>query len=234
MPEADLAHRLVTVRSRIAAACARAGRQPSDVRLVAVSKTYPSATIAAARGAGLADFGESRVQELVEKAEALPGEALGGAVRWHLIGPLQRNKAKFVAEVADVFHALDSVRLAKELEKRLAQQDRRLPCFVQVNVSGEASKSGVAPDDCHLFLDKLAAFERLEIVGLMAIAAPADSDEELERLVRPQFQQLRRLAETYGRLPLNRLSMGMSGDFEMAIEEGATDIRVGSALFGAR
>ena len=236
MPDDDLAQRLAAVRSRIAAACARAGREPERVRLVAVTKTFSPDVVAAARDAGLADFGENRVQELVEKSGALPGEALGGDVRWHLIGPLQRNKARFVAERADVFHALDSVRLAKELDKRLEQCGRRLPCFVQVNVSGEASKSGVAPEACHALLDALAPFERLEIVGLMVIAAPARSDAERESVVRPQFRLLRQLAATYeGETgDVRRLSMGMSGDFELAIEEGATDLRVGSALFGAR
>ena len=182
------------------------------------------------------DFGENRVQELVEKSDALPGEALGGDVRWHAIGPLQRNKARLVAERADVFHALDSVRLAKELDRRLAEYDRRLPCFVQVNVSGEATKSGVAPADCHALLDAFAPFAHLEIVGLMALAAPAEDAAALEAVVRPQFQQLRALAASYagpaGRL--TRLSMGMSGDFEVAVEEGATDVRIGSALFGTR
>ena len=233
---ADIAHRVADVRARIRAACERSGRDPDAVRLIAVSKTFSADVVAAAREAGLTDFGENRVQEMVEKTETLPGEALGGDVRWHLIGPLQRNKAKVVAACADSFHALDSVKLAKELQKRLEQEGRRLPCFVQVNVSGEDSKSGVAPEECHALLDALAPFGRLEIVGLMAIAAPAEDEGELETVVRPQFRQLRTLAEAYAGPagPLRRLSMGMSGDFEVAVEEGATDVRVGSALFGSR
>ena len=227
------------VRARIAAACARAGRAPEDVRLIAVSKTFPIEVVRAGITAGLTDFGENRVQELEEKGEALPGALGGGDVRWHLIGSLQRNKAKTAVAHADVFHALDSDRLARELDKRAANAGRVLPCFVQVNVSGEDSKSGLAPDALHAFLDRLAPHEHLQVVGLMTLAAPAADAEALETVVRPQFRLLRELAQTYDahanpRVRLDRLSMGMSGDFEVAVEEGATDVRVGSALFGAR
>ncbi len=235
----DIRARAEAVRARIAAACERAGRDPSAVRLVAVTKTFPVEVVRAGIEAGLTDFGENRVQELEEKAGAVPGEVAGGAVRWHLIGSLQRNKAKKAVEIADAFHALDSDRLAKELDKRAAQAGRVLPCFVQVNVSDEATKSGFAPEDVHAFLDRLAGFEHLRVVGLMTLAAPVETDDELETVVRPQFRRLRTLAETYDasnnpRVALDRLSMGMSGDFEVAVEEGATDVRVGSLLFGAR
>ncbi|MDX1531955.1 MAG: YggS family pyridoxal phosphate-dependent enzyme [Rhodothermales bacterium] len=229
--------RIAEVHARIEAACRRAGRDAESVRLIAVTKTFPVEVVRAAVAAGLSDFGENRVQELVEKAESDPGAYLGGTIRWHLIGPLQRNKAKSTVETADVFHALDSDRLAKELEKRAAREGRVLPCFVQVNVSGEATKSGVQPAACHAFLDRLQAYEHLRIVGLMTLAAPAETDEELEAVVRPQFRRLHELAESYdggGRVRPDRLSMGMSGDFEVAVEEGATDIRLGSALFGPR
>lgn len=235
----DIRARAAAVRERIAAACARAGRDPSEVRLVAVTKTFPVEVVRAGIEAGLTDFGENRVQELEEKAGAIPGEVGGGAIRWHLIGSLQRNKAKRTVELADEFHALDSDRLAKELDKRAAAAGRVLPCFVQVNVSDEDTKSGFAPDDVHPFLDRLADFEHLRVVGLMTLAAPVETEDELETVVRPQFQRLRALAETYDasgnpRVELRRLSMGMSGDYEVAIEEGATDVRIGSALFGAR
>ncbi len=245
-----IAGRLAGVRRRVAAACTRAGRDPAGVRLIAVTKTFPVEVVRAAIAAGLRDFGENRVQELEEKSAAVPGTVGGSrgpadsggdsAVRWHLIGPLQRNKAKKAVAAMDAFHALDSQRLAEELEKRAAQERRVLPCYVQVNVSGEASKSGLAPAGTHAFLDGLAAFEHLRVVGLMTLAAPAATPGELEAVVRPQFRRLRALAEGYDaagnprvRSPL-RLSMGMSGDFEVAVEEGATDVRVGSALFGAR
>lgn len=235
----DIRARAAAVRERIAAACARAGRDPSGVRLIAVTKTFSVEVVRAGIEAGLTDFGENRVQELEEKAGAVPGEVGGGAIRWHLIGSLQRNKAKKAVELADAFHALDSDRLARELDRRAAAAGRVLPCFVQVNVSDEGTKSGFAPGDVHAFLDRLGGFEHLRVVGLMTLAAPAETDEERETVVRPQFRRLRALAESYDaganpRVALDRLSMGMSGDYEVAIEEGATDVRVGSALFGAR
>lgn len=231
--------RVESVRARIAAACGRAGRDPAEVRLIAITKTFSVEVVRAGIEAGLTDFGENRVQELEEKAGEIPGEVGGGAIRWHLVGSLQRNKAKKAVALADEFHALDSDRLAKELDKRAARTERVLPCFVQVNVSGEDSKSGFAPESVHAFLDRLAAFEHLRVVGLMTLAAPVETAEELETVVRPQFRRLRELAKTYDadanpHVALHRLSMGMSADFEVAVEEGATDVRVGSALFGER
>ena len=233
-----IADRVEDVRARIAAACLRSDRSTEAVRLIAVTKTHPPETVMAAQAAGLQDFGENRVQELVAKTEGVPGLVQGGRIRWHLIGPLQRNKAKDVALCADAFHALDSVRLAETLERRLEQEDRVLPCFVQINVSDEDTKSGVAPEDAHRLIDELAPFEHLQIVGLMTLAAPVDTADDLERVVRPQFRRLRQLAATYDgphvRAVLQALSMGMSGDYEVAIEEGATHIRLGSVLFGSR
>lgn len=236
MIEVEKIHeRLDRLRERIAKACAKASRDPDSVQLIGVTKTFPAEAVEVAREAGLRDFGENKVQELVAKAREIPGELEGGAVRWHMIGHLQRNKAKDVIAKADWFHALDSLRLAAELERRAAEAGRVLPCFVQVNVSNEDTKSGIQPGGAHRFLDELEAFEHLRIVGLMTLASPMDDPE----LVRPEFRQLRQLQETYrssgsGRHDLMYLSMGMSGDFEVAIEEGATHIRVGSALFGAR
>ncbi|MEM6784336.1 MAG: YggS family pyridoxal phosphate-dependent enzyme [Bacteroidota bacterium] len=233
-----LRERYTALRMRIDEAAERSGRAPSDVTLVAVSKTFPLADVVAARAAGLRDFGENRVQELDEKAHALPGAWMNpdepDAVRWHHIGSLQRNKAKAVCEVADLFHALDSPRLATALDKRAAAVGRVLPCLVQVNVSGEASKSGLAPSDTLAFVDSLSGYHHLKPVGLMTLAVQASTPEAVERVVRPQFQLLRRLAEEAGRERLPYLSMGMSGDFEVAIEEGATHVRIGSALFGQR
>lgn len=224
--------RLAEVRARIGDACARVGRDPAGVRIIGITKTFPVAVVEAAIAAGLTDLGENRVQELDEKAGALPGRQQGGGVTWHLVGSLQRNKAKRAVELVDEFHALDSDRLARELEKRAAAAGRVLPCYVQVNVSGESSKFGLAPDDVAPFLSRLAAFEHLEVKGLMTLAAPAETEEELETVVRPQLRALSRLAAEHD--PPLRLSMGMSGDFEVAIEEGATDVRLGTLLFGAR
>jgi pyridoxal phosphate enzyme (YggS family) len=227
--------RVAEVRRRIAEACRRVGRSPEEVTLIAVSKTFPAAAVEAASGLGLGHFGENKVQELTAKSAAVPGAGAGGRVTWHMIGHLQRNKAKDVAPSADVFHALDSLRLADALASRLAAAGRTLPCFVQVNVSGEDSKFGVAPEAVHALLDDLARYEHLRMVGLMTLAAPAEDAEA----VRPQFRQLRTLLESYdgsahrAGAPAS-LSMGMSGDYEVAIEEGATHVRIGSALFGPR
>ena len=230
-----IAERVAGVQARIEAACRRAGRAPGEVTLVAVSKTFPPDVVAAGLEAGLRDFGENKVQELVEKAEALPGARHGAAHRWHMIGHLQRNKARDVAAHADAFHALDSLRLARELDKRCRQEGRTLDCFVQVNVSGEESKFGLDPDAVVGLVEEMAAFEALRLVGLMTLAAPAADPED----VRPQFAHLRRLAEAcraleLPRAPMTALSMGMSGDFEVAVEEGATHVRLGTALFGVR
>lgn len=230
-----IARRLEEVEGRIAAACDRAGRTRDEITLVAVSKTFPLDVIRAACEAGLHRFGENRARELRDKAAELPGTFLEGEVEWHMVGHLQRNKAKYVARNADCFQALDSPRLADELDKRAAQNDRVLPCLVQVNITGAEQKYGLAPADTHDFLDALAAREHLRIDGLMAMATHTDDEDVL----REQFRRVRRLFDTYdaGANPqaeMRHLSMGMSNDFEIAVEEGATMLRLGSALFGSR
>ena len=179
--------------------------------------------------------GENRVQELVEKAGKLSDRRQAGDVHWHMIGHLQRNKAKDVLDHAEMLHALDSLRLAQELDRRAGLAGAPFSCLVQVNVSGEESKFGLDPDAVHDFLDAVSAFDYLRISGLMTLAAPVEDPED----VRGQFRLLRRLSETYdakGRtnLAMEHLSMGMSNDFEVAIEEGATHVRIGSAIFGPR
>lgn len=234
----SIRQRLERVRERIEGACARVGRSSDEITLIAVTKTYSPIVVEAAVAAGLTDFGENRVQELITKSDAAPGEVLGGAIRWHLIGPLQRNKAREAARCADYFHALDSLRLAEALDSRGEASGRIIPCMVQVNISAEATKSGVIPHALPDLLEGLAAFPHLSICGLMTMAAPAQTARELETVVRPQFRRLRMLADGNDSVRLNgdlrQLSMGMSGDFEVAIEEGATHIRLGSVLFGAR
>ncbi len=230
-----LANRIADVRARIAEACARVGRPSSSVTLIGVSKTVPLAFVEAARKAGLVDFGENRAQELEQKAAQLPGRITGGSVCWHMIGHLQRNKARKVIEYADLFHGLDSVRLARTLDDLAAQAGRVLPCLVQVNMSGEASKSGCAPLDTHGLVSSLSSFRNLRIEGLMTIAEASPDPHT----VRTQFRQLQTLLQSYNAIhkpevPLQTLSMGMSGDFEIAVEEGATHVRVGSAIFGPR
>lgn len=233
----SLADRVALVRDRIAEAAHRAGRDPSEVTLIAVTKTHPLATIEAAMEAGLTDLGENRIQELAEKASQLPGEHAGGRVRWHLIGSLQSKKSRDAVELADLFHALDRAKLVRTLNDRAEQAERVLPVLIQVNISDEDSKHGVPPDAAHDLIAEVAEASHLQAVGLMGMAAPAESKADLERIVRPAFAQLRTLRETYtgpGAASLKALSMGMSGDYEIAIEEGATHVRVGSALFGTR
>ena len=231
-----IAERAEDVRARIARAADRAGR-PDDVTLIAVTKTHPIGTITAAVEAGLRDFGENRVQELAAKAETLPGAHHGGPVRWHLIGSLQSNKSSDTVALADAFHALDRAKLVRTLGSAAEAAGRELEVFVQVNISGEDSKHGVAPDEAHTLVAAAAEAPGLRVVGLMGMAAPAHSDADRERVVRPAFARLREIRDAYagpGRDALRGLSMGMSGDYEVAVEEGATHVRVGSALFGSR
>ncbi len=227
--------RIQHVLGRIERACERAGRNPEDVELIAVTKTHPIEVVREAFDAGLRHFGENRVQDLKLKADALPGILRGGDVTWHMIGHIQRNKAKDVIEYADMVHAVDSIRLAQELDRCAADASRVLPCLVQVNVSDESSKFGLAPADVAAFMEALSPLEHLEINGFMTLASPAEDPET----IRPQFRLLRSMMEEVKAsdaryASMNCLSMGMSGDYEVAIEEGATHVRVGSALFGSR
>ena len=176
----------------------------------------------AALEAGLTDFGENKVQELIAKAPLFP------TANWHMIGHLQRNKARQVVEHAREFHALDSLRLAKALNRHAELAERALPCFVQVNVSGEDSKFGLRPPLVDEFMAQLRDLEHLRLIGLMTLASPN------VRRVREEFRLLRSIRSRFVHLGCQYLSMGMSGDFEIAIEEGATHVRVGSALFGPR
>lgn len=221
-----IAGRLAAVQAKIAAACERAGRDPSSVTLVGVSKTHPVEAVVEAVSAGLLDLGENRAQELVPKAEG--AAALGVKPRWHFIGHLQRNKVREVAPHIAALHSLDSERLATDLERQLAALGAApLPCYIEVNVAGEASKQGIAPEAVPALLAHARSCAHLEVVGLMTVA-PETHDAES---VRPVFQRLRALATEHG---LVGLSMGMSGDYLVAIEEGATAVRVGTAIFGPR
>lgn len=230
-----IAERYASVRERIEQACQRVGRRSEEVTVVGVTKTFPLAMVEAGYAVGLRHFGENRARELREKAKQHPGRFEGGDLDWHMIGHLQRNKAKFIARHADFFQCLDSPRLAEELDKRAAKNDRVLPCLVQVNIAGADQKYGLAPEEAHAFLDDLARYEHLAVEGLMAMAAFAEDPED----VRPQFRRMRTLFEAYDahqnpRVEMKTLSLGMSNDFEVAIEEGSTMVRLGSALFGPR
>jgi hypothetical protein len=222
----EIAARLEEVRARIAEAAARAGR-PGAVRLLAVSKNKPAEAIRAAYAAGQREFGENYAQELAQKAEAL--RDLDGIV-WHFIGRLQRNKARQVAAIARVVHTVDRVELATELGKR-APAGVRLRVLVEVNVSGETSKGGCAPGELGAVLAAIHAAPSLEAAGLMTI--PPDTEDPGE--ARPFFAALRALRDAHGgAAALPELSMGMTHDHVVAIEEGATLVRIGTAIFGAR
>jgi pyridoxal phosphate enzyme (YggS family) len=213
---------LEEVRGRIAAACARAGRPIGAVQLIAVSKLQPAEQIRAAFAAGQRVFGENYAQELRDKAEAL-AELPG--LRWHAIGPLQSNKAKYVARSAHSFHALDRAEIGRELSKRRTGEP--LPCFIEVTLGSEATKGGVAPDAVPGLLDEVRDLPGIRVIGLMSLPPLGPTPDAS----RPHFRRLRELG---ARLGLPELSMGTTADFEVAIEEGATCVRVGTAIFGAR
>ena len=227
---ATIATRLEAVRARITAACERAGRDPADVTIVGVTKTHPVEAVEEALAAGQVDLGENRAQELVPKAEQAAEMRL--EPRWHFIGGLQRNKVRQVLPHIAVLHSLDSVRLAGEIEKRAERgrapdPDVPLPCYLEVNVGGEASKQGVEPAGVGELLRGVAGLRHVEVAGLMTVAPRVDDPEQ----VRPVFRELRELAEAHG---LAELSMGMTEDYEVAIEEGATVVRLGRVIFGPR
>ena len=228
----EFRHNLAAVHARIAAACQRVGRDPAGVRLLPVSKTKPEATLRLAYAAGCRMLGENKPQEAYQKWEAMADLA---DLRWSVIGHLQTNKAKLVARFASEFQALDSLRVAEALERRLQAEGRALDVFVQVNTSGEASKYGLHPDDVAAFLRELPAFSALRVRGLMTLAlfsAEAERVRQCFVLLRGLRDRLRQDAPAG--IELGELSMGMSGDYEIAIEEGATVVRVGQAIFGAR
>lgn len=227
-PAAVFAANLAQVHARIAAAGRRAGREPAGVRLLPVTKTVPARVLRQAFAAGITDFGENKLQEARDKQGSL--EDL--PIHWAIIGHLQRNKVKYLVRFAREFHALDSLQLAEELNRRLDAAGRDLDVFVQVNTSGETSKFGLHPDDLLPFVQRLPDFPRLRPRGLMTLAVFSADDNR----VRGCFRLLRRLRDRAVDINsgLTGLSMGMSGDFETAIEEGATIVRVGQAIFGAR
>lgn len=229
---AEFEHNLAAVRERIAAACRIRQRDPGDVRLLAVSKTVDEAHVRMAYAAGCRWLGENKVQEAYAKWEAMADLK---DLRWSVIGHLQTNKAKQVAGFASEFQALDSLRIAAALDRHLQTLGRELDVLVQVNSSGEASKYGLPPDEVLTFLRQLPAFSALRVRGLMTLAALS---EDAAR-VRGCFALMRRLRERLRHdapdgVDIQELSMGMSGDYALAVEEGATVVRVGQAIFGAR
>jgi pyridoxal phosphate enzyme (YggS family) len=224
----DLAANLSSLQGRIAAACARAGRDPGSVTLMAVSKGQPPEAIQTAANLGLRLFGESRVQEGKAKIPLCPGR-----VRWHLIGHLQSNKARDAVQLFEMIQSVDSLPLAQEINKWAERAAKTMPVLLEVNLAGESTKFGFKPDQMLAALAALNALPKIEVHGLMTIA-PWTPDPEKVRLIFRQLRELKTHCEERLGAPMPHLSMGMSGDLEVAIGEGATLVRVGTALFGPR
>ena len=226
----EIGERLAQVQARTAAAARRVGRDPASITLVAVSKTVTPDRIKEAVAAGVAVLGENRVQEAQDKLQTL-----GRLAQWHLVGHLQTNKAKLAVQLFDLIHSLDSLKLARELDRHARALGKRAPCLVEVNQGGELTKSGLSEAAALPFLREAAALTGIEILGLMSVPPFLENPED----VRPFFRRLRALRDEAAAagipgLRLDHLSMGMSHDFEVAIEEGATMVRVGTAIFGPR
>ncbi len=218
------------IEEKVEKACLRAGRKREDVTLIAVSKTKPVSMIHELLPLGVRDFGENKVQELTEKEELLPKD-----IRWHMIGHLQRNKVKYVVGKACMIHSVDSLRLAEEISKEALKKQISVPILVEVNVAGEESKFGVSVQEAPFLVEQICRLPGIEVKGLMTIA-PYVEDPEENRIV---FRNLRKLSvdiggKNFDNVTMDILSMGMTGDYEVAIEEGATHVRVGTGIFGER
>ena len=221
---------LKEVQARIEAACRRAGRDPEEVTLIAVSKTKPASMIEEAYEEGIRDFGENKVQEILEKQPILPQD-----IRWHMIGHLQRNKVKQVIDRAVLIHSVDSVRLARQIEEEAARKNIQVDILLEINVAREESKYGFFLEEVEEALKEISQFSHLTVKGLMTIAPFVEDPEENRDI----FKKLSQLfidikSKNIDNVTMDVLSMGMSGDYEVAIEEGATMVRVGTSIFGSR
>ncbi len=225
-----VAERYHAIQARVESACKRAGRNTSDVTLIAVSKTKPVKLLSEAYEAGARDFGENKVQEILEKYPLLPAD-----IRWHMIGHLQTNKVRQVVGRVCLIHSVDSVKLAREIEKESSKQDIVTPILLEVNVAREESKFGFFLEDTESALKEIAAFPHVNIQGLMTIAPFVENAEENRHIFRKLYQFFIDIkSKNVDNVNMNVLSMGMTGDFEVAIEEGATMVRVGTGIFGER
>ncbi|MEQ9619960.1 MAG: YggS family pyridoxal phosphate-dependent enzyme [Deltaproteobacteria bacterium] len=227
----DLASNIKNVTERIEKAAKRSGRNISDIRLVAVTKQVEAQRIIEAAGLGVDTFGENYAQELRDKHKTVE-KAVKSGVKWHFIGRLQRNKVKYLIGNVELVHSLDSVSVAMEIDKRAGKACIRMPVLIEVDTGGEEAKGGVGRDEVQGFINRLGDYDHIEVKGLMTMPPFFDEPER----ARPYFVELRELRDNLReKFPgLTELSMGMSGDFEVAIEEGATMVRIGSAIFGAR
>lgn len=225
-----LAEQLHQVEARIAEACRRSHRDPSEVTLIAVSKTKPVEMLQEVYDAGSRNFGENKVQEITAKYDQLPSD-----IHWHMIGHLQRNKVKYIVDKVTMIHSVDSIRLAQAIEQEAAKKNVTIPILAEVNVAEEESKFGLKVEEVLPFVQEVSAYPHVRIMGLMTIAPYVENPEEN----RPVFQKLKQLSVDIGgknidNVTMSVLSMGMTGDYEVAIEEGATLVRVGTGIFGAR
>lgn len=221
---------LIQIRSNIEKACERSGRGPGEVQLIAVSKTKPVELLLEAYEAGVRDFGENKVQELTDKYDQLPKD-----IRWHMIGHLQRNKVKYLVGKVHLIHSVDSLRLAQEIQKEAQKRQTEVNILVEVNVAEEVSKFGSTMEDTLQLVREIALLSSVHIQGLMTVAPYVDNPEENRRI----FANLRQLAvdimrKNIDNVSMDVLSMGMTGDYQVAVEEGATCVRVGTGIFGGR
>ena len=221
---------LAEVETRIDQACERAGRKREEVTLIAVSKTKPVSMMEEAMGAGIVDFGENKVQEIVDKYEVLPRN-----LNWHMIGHLQRNKVKYIVDKVCMIHSVDSLKLAETISELAVKKNVEVPVLIEVNMAGEDSKFGVTPEAAPALVEAAAKLPGIRISGLMTIAPFVENPEDN----RIHFRNLRKLSvditgKNIDNVSMSALSMGMTGDYEVAIEEGATMVRVGTGIFGAR
>lgn len=225
-----LADNLKQVQNNIVDACRKAGRDPKEVTLVAVSKTKPVEMLQEAYNAGARVFGENKVQEIMDKYDRLPSD-----IQWHMIGHLQRNKVKYIIDKVAMIHSVDSVRLAQTIEAEAAKKDLVMPILVEVNVAEEESKFGLSTDEVLPFLEEISQYPHIAVKGLMTIAPFVDDAEENREV----FVKLKKLsvdiaAKNINNVTMSVLSMGMTGDYQVAVQEGATMVRVGTGIFGER
>lgn len=221
---------LIKVQNNVKEACEKAGRRNTEVTLIAVSKTKPVSMLMEAYNCGCREFGENKVQELVDKYEVMPKD-----IKWHMIGHLQRNKVKYIVDKVALIHSVDSLKLAEEISKEASKKQVQVSVLIEVNVAGEETKFGVKPEETEALIRKIAVLEGIHIEGLMTIAPYVDVSEEN----RQYFATLKQLAVDINRknidnVNMNVLSMGMTGDYMVAIEEGASYVRVGTGIFGER
>lgn len=221
---------LEQVRKNIQDACRSVGRDPEEVTLIAVSKTKPVELLQEAYQAGTRDFGENKVQEIMDKYPQLPSD-----IRWHMIGHLQRNKVKYIVDKAAMIHSVDSLRLAQTIEQEAAKHDVQVPILLEVNVAEEDSKFGLKMDEVLPLIEAIAEFPHIRVCGLMTIAPYVENAEENRMF----FRQLKKLsvdiaAKNINNVSMSVLSMGMTGDYQVAVQEGATMVRVGTGIFGER